>query len=197
MTRDDMDRVEGRFRARPPDAARGRLRHSRTALRARLSAVEFPLAADQSARPTNMAARTKIPRRYPLEVFRAIREVWPQDKPISVRLSCHDWTEGGNTPDDAAIFAEMFKDAGADLIDCSSGQVCKDEKPVYGRLFQTPFADKHPQRSWHRDRSRSVRFRKPTTRIRSSRPAAPTFAPSRGRIWPIPPGPCTKPPKSA
>lgn len=80
--------------------------------------------------------------RYPLEVFAAVREVWPDDKPISVRLSCHDWTEGGNTPEDAAIFARMFKDAGADLIDCSSGQVWKEEKPVYGRLFQTPFSDK-------------------------------------------------------
>jgi anthraniloyl-CoA monooxygenase len=80
--------------------------------------------------------------RFPLEVFRAMRAVWPADKPISVRLSCHDWVVGGNTPEDAAIFAQMFKDAGADLIDCSSGQVTKDEQPVYGRLFQTPFSDK-------------------------------------------------------
>lgn len=80
--------------------------------------------------------------RYPLEVFKAIRAVWPGDKPMSVRLSCHDWYEGGNTPDDAAIFARMFKDAGADVIDCSSGQVVKEEQPVYGRLFQTPFSDK-------------------------------------------------------
>ncbi|WP_047456744.1 bifunctional salicylyl-CoA 5-hydroxylase/oxidoreductase [Rhizobium rhizogenes] len=80
--------------------------------------------------------------RYPLEIFRAMREIWPKDKPISVRLSCHDWTDGGNTPEDAAIFARMFKDAGADLIDCSSGQVSKEEEPVYGRLFQTPFSDK-------------------------------------------------------
>ena len=58
-----------------------------------------------------------------------------------MRLSCHDWTEGGNTPDDALIFARMFRDAGADLIDCSSGQVWKEERPVYGCLFQTPFAD--------------------------------------------------------
>ncbi len=58
-----------------------------------------------------------------------------------MRLSCHDWTPGGNTPDDALIFAKMFKEAGADLIDCSSGQVWKDEHPVYGRMFQTPFAD--------------------------------------------------------
>ncbi|WIY52706.1 bifunctional salicylyl-CoA 5-hydroxylase/oxidoreductase [Devosia sp. YIM 151766] len=80
--------------------------------------------------------------RFPLEVFRAIREVWPADKPISVRLSCHDWYEGGNTPEDAKIFAQLFKEAGADVIDCSSGQVWKEEKPVYGRLFQTPFSDK-------------------------------------------------------
>jgi anthraniloyl-CoA monooxygenase len=79
--------------------------------------------------------------RYPLEVFHAIRAVWPEDRPISVRLSCHDWTPGGNTPDDAEIFAAMFKAAGADLIDCSSGQVSKAERPVYGRLFQTPFSD--------------------------------------------------------
>jgi anthraniloyl-CoA monooxygenase len=80
--------------------------------------------------------------RFPLEVFRAMREVWPQDRPMSVRLSTNDWFEGGNTPDDAVLFASMFKAAGADIIDCSSGQVVKDERPVYGRLFQTPFADK-------------------------------------------------------
>jgi anthraniloyl-CoA monooxygenase len=79
--------------------------------------------------------------RFPLEVFRAIRAVWPQDKPISVRLSCHDWYPGGNTAEDAAVFARFFKEAGADIIDCSSGQVVKEEKPVYGRLFQTPFSD--------------------------------------------------------
>ncbi|THF58752.1 bifunctional salicylyl-CoA 5-hydroxylase/oxidoreductase [Ollibium composti] len=80
--------------------------------------------------------------RYPLEVFRAIRAVWPADKPISVRLSTNDWHEGGNTPEDAAVFAQMFKEAGADLIDCSAGQVVKDEHPVYGRMWQTPFSDK-------------------------------------------------------
>jgi anthraniloyl-CoA monooxygenase len=79
--------------------------------------------------------------RYPLEVFRAVRAAWPQDRPISVRLSCHDWTLGGNTPDDATFFAELFKEAGADLVDCSSGQVSKAERPVYGRMFQTPFSD--------------------------------------------------------
>lgn len=80
--------------------------------------------------------------RFPLEVFDAIRKVWPAAKPMSVRLSAHDWYEGGNTPDDAAIFARMFKEAGADLIDCSSGQVVDEQKPIYGRLYQTPFSDK-------------------------------------------------------
>jgi len=80
--------------------------------------------------------------RYPLEIFRAMRAIWPEEKPMFVRLSCHDWAEGGNTAEDAVIFARMFKEAGADLIDCSSGQVSKAEKPVYGRLFQTPFSDK-------------------------------------------------------
>jgi anthraniloyl-CoA monooxygenase len=79
--------------------------------------------------------------RYPLEVFAAVREVWPQERPISVRISCHDWFPGGVTPEDALGFAKMFRAAGADMIDCSSGQVVKEERPVYGRLFQTPFAD--------------------------------------------------------
>ena len=89
-----------------------------------------------------MAAATRTAIRFPLEVFRAMRAVWPEHQPMSVRLSCHDWAEGGNTPEDAAIFARLFKDAGADLIDCSSGQVLKDDKPIYGRLYQTPFSDK-------------------------------------------------------
>ncbi|MEN3364807.1 MAG: anthraniloyl-CoA monooxygenase [Burkholderiales bacterium] len=80
--------------------------------------------------------------RYPLEVFAAIRSAWPEDKPISVRISAHDWVEGGITPEDAVAIARLFKQAGADMIDCSSGQVSKEEKPVFGRMFQTPFADR-------------------------------------------------------
>jgi len=80
--------------------------------------------------------------RYPLEVFNAVRAVWPQDLPISVRISANDWVEGGITPDDAIQIALAFKAAGADLIDCSSGQVSKQEQPVFGRMFQTPFADR-------------------------------------------------------
>ncbi|WP_348699955.1 bifunctional salicylyl-CoA 5-hydroxylase/oxidoreductase [Duganella fentianensis] len=80
--------------------------------------------------------------RYPLQVFAAMRAVWPQHKPMSVRISAHDWVEGGITPDDAVQIARLFKAAGADMIDCSSGQVSKAEKPLYGRMFQTPFADR-------------------------------------------------------
>ena len=80
--------------------------------------------------------------RYPLEVFQAVRAVWPENRPMSVRISAHDWVPGGITPEDAVQIAKAFKAAGADLIDCSSGQVSKQEKPVFGRMFQTPFADR-------------------------------------------------------
>jgi anthraniloyl-CoA monooxygenase len=80
--------------------------------------------------------------RYPLEVFRVIRDVWPEHKPMSVRISAHDWTPGGNTPEDAVVIAQLFKDAGADLIDVSSGQTTRMARPVYGRMYQTPFADR-------------------------------------------------------
>jgi anthraniloyl-CoA monooxygenase len=80
--------------------------------------------------------------RFPLEVFTAMRAIWPKDKPMSVRISAHDWVEGGNTPDQAVEIARAFQAAGADLIDVSSGQVSKQERPVYGRMFQTPFSDR-------------------------------------------------------
>ena len=80
--------------------------------------------------------------RWPLEVFAAVRAAWPTERPISVRLSCHDWAPGGNTADDAVAIARLFQQAGADIIDCSSGQVVPDQQPVYGRMWQTPFADR-------------------------------------------------------
>jgi anthraniloyl-CoA monooxygenase len=79
---------------------------------------------------------------YPLEVFKAIRAAWPQGKPISVRISAHDWAEGGNTDADAVEIARMFQAAGADMIDVSSGQTTRAAKPIYGRMYQTPFADR-------------------------------------------------------
>ena len=80
--------------------------------------------------------------RYPLEVFKAMRAVWPADRPMSVRISAHDWAPGGNTPDDAVEMARLFKAAGCDVIDVSSGQTTRQAKPVYGRMYQTPFADR-------------------------------------------------------
>ena len=80
--------------------------------------------------------------RYPLEVFSAIRAVWPPHLPMSVRLSAHDWAEGGNTADDAVAIAKLFKAAGCDMIDVSSGQTTRLAKPIYGRMYQTPFADR-------------------------------------------------------
>jgi anthraniloyl-CoA monooxygenase len=80
--------------------------------------------------------------RWPLEVFAAMRAVWPAHLPMSVRVSAHDWVDGGTTPADAVAIARAFKAAGCDLIDVSSGQVSKAQKPVYGRMYQTPFADR-------------------------------------------------------
>jgi anthraniloyl-CoA monooxygenase len=81
--------------------------------------------------------------RFPLEVFRAMRQAWPGHKPMSVRISAHDWIgEDGVTPADAVEIAKAFSDAGADLIDVSAGQTTPGAKPVYGRMFQTPFSDR-------------------------------------------------------
>jgi anthraniloyl-CoA monooxygenase len=80
--------------------------------------------------------------RFPLAVMAAVRAVWPAHLPMSVRISAHDWVEGGTTPADAVEMAHAFKAAGADLIDCSSGQVSAAQKPTYGRMYQAPFADR-------------------------------------------------------
>jgi anthraniloyl-CoA monooxygenase len=80
--------------------------------------------------------------RFPLEVFDACRAVWPADKPLSVRISATDWIEGGFTPDDAVAFARMLAEHGCDIVDVSSGQVDPEERPAFGRSFQTPFADR-------------------------------------------------------
>jgi anthraniloyl-CoA monooxygenase len=79
--------------------------------------------------------------RFPLEVFRAMRAAWPDEKPMSVRISATDWVDGGLTGDDAVEVARAFADAGCDLIDVSTGQTVADAQPVFGRMFQTPFSD--------------------------------------------------------
>lgn len=80
--------------------------------------------------------------RFPLQVFRAMRDAWPEDRPMSVRISANDWMgDRGVTPDEAVAIGRAFAEAGADLIDVSAGQTWADCQPVYGRMFQTPFAD--------------------------------------------------------
>ena len=80
--------------------------------------------------------------RFPLEVFGAMRDAWPGEKPMSVRISANDWMgELGVTPGEAVEIARAFSEAGADLIDVSAGQTWADCKPIYGRMFQTPFSD--------------------------------------------------------
>jgi len=80
--------------------------------------------------------------RYPLEVFRAIRAVWPEERPISVRISATDWVEGGIAGPESVEIARAFAEAGADAIHVSTGQTSPDAKPVYGRAYQTPFSDR-------------------------------------------------------
>lgn len=81
--------------------------------------------------------------RYPLEVFEAMRAVWPEDKPMAVRISANDWVgDDGVTPEEAVEIAKAFHAAGADIIDVSAGQTSTQAKPVYGRMFQTPFSDR-------------------------------------------------------
>ncbi len=79
--------------------------------------------------------------RFPLEIFDAMREVWPSHKPMSVRISATDWAEGGIGGDDAVEIARAFSEHGVDLVDVSTGQTVREARPIYGRMFQTPFSD--------------------------------------------------------
>src|SRR3989449_905367 len=80
--------------------------------------------------------------RYPLEVFDAVRAVWPEREPMSVKISATDWAEGGLTAEDAVGVARWLREHGCDIVTVSTGQTVPDQKPVYGRLYQTPFSDR-------------------------------------------------------
>lgn len=80
--------------------------------------------------------------RYPLEVFDAVRAAWPDEKPLSVRISAVDWAPGGIEVDDAVEIARALREHGADIIDVSSGQTVPHQRPRYGRMYQTPFSDR-------------------------------------------------------
>lgn len=141
MTRADMDEVRDQF-VRATDMAQLAgfdMVELHCAHGYLLSAFLTPV---QNTRTDEYGGSLENRLRYPLEVFHAMRDVWPDEKPMSVRISATDWVgDAGVTPDEATEIARAFKSAGADLIDVSAGQTTRDAKPVYGRMFQTPFSD--------------------------------------------------------
>jgi anthraniloyl-CoA monooxygenase len=141
MTRADMDMVRDDFvaAAKRADEAGFDLLEVHMAHGYLLSSFLSPLT---NVRTDEYGGSLEDRARYPLEVFAACRAVWPEDKPMSVRISAHDWYEDGFTDDDAVAFARILREAGCDIVDVSSGQVWPDQQPAYGRSFQTPFADR-------------------------------------------------------
>ncbi|MCC6248561.1 MAG: bifunctional salicylyl-CoA 5-hydroxylase/oxidoreductase [Rubrivivax sp.] len=141
MAREDMERVTADFvaAARRAAAAGFDWLELHCAHGYLLSAFISPLT---NRRTDDYGGSLENRLRYPLEVFAAVRAAWPAHLPMSVRISAHDWADGGITPVDAVEIARAFKAAGADMIDCSSGQVSAHQKPTYGRMYQTPFADR-------------------------------------------------------
>jgi anthraniloyl-CoA monooxygenase len=141
MTRADMDRVRDQFAAAARRGAEAgfdwlELHCAHGYL---LSAFLSPLT---NHRTDDYGGPVENRVRYPLEVFDALRAVWPEDRPVSVRISAVDWMDGGNTVEDAVAIARAFAERGADLIDVSTGQVSPRQQPVYGRMWQTPFAER-------------------------------------------------------
>ena len=142
ITREDMDRVKAEFVSATEMAERAGfdMIELHAAHGYLLSSFISPLS---NNRTDEYGGSLENRMRYPLEVFHAMRAVWPQDKPMSVRISASDWAgDDGMTPEEAVHVASAFKDAGADIIDVSAGQTSTTGKPVYGRMFQTPFSDR-------------------------------------------------------
>jgi anthraniloyl-CoA monooxygenase len=141
LTQDGLDEIRGQFTAAAQAAARAGfdLLELHCAHGYLLSSFLSPLTNRRTDRyGGSLAARL----RYPLEVFDAVRAAWPQDRPMTVRISATDWCEGGLDLDDAVEVARAFAEHGAAGIDVSTGQVVSEEKPAFGRSYQTPFADR-------------------------------------------------------
>lgn len=141
MTRADMDRVRDDFVRATEMAARA------GADMIELHAAHGYLVASFLSPLTNQrqdayGGTLENRLRWPLEVFRAMRAAWPEERPMSVRISATDWAEGGVDGAEAVEIARAFRAAGADIIDVSAGQTDPAGKPVYGRMFQTPFSDR-------------------------------------------------------
>lgn len=142
MDRADMDKVRDQFvaSAEMADRAGFDMLEIHMAHGYLLSAFITPLT---NRRTDEYGGSLENRMRYPLEIFHAVRAVWPQNKPISVRISANDWVEGeGVGPGEAVEIARMLQAAGVDICDVSAGQTSKRARPVYGRMFQTPFSDR-------------------------------------------------------
>jgi anthraniloyl-CoA monooxygenase len=141
-TRADMDRVRNEFVAATEMAARAGfdMIELHAAHGYFISSFISPLS---NVRDDEYGGNLENRMRYPLEVFTAMRRVWPDGKPMSVRISASDWAgDDGVTPIEAVEISKMFEAAGADIIDVSAGQTSTQGQPVYGRMFQTPFSDR-------------------------------------------------------
>ena len=142
MTRADMDRVREEFVAATEMAARAGfdMLEIHCAHGYLLSSFITPLT---NWRSDQYGGALENRMRYPLEIFRAVRAIWPAEKPISVRISANDWVGAeGIEPQDAVGISRMLQEAGVDICDVSAGQTSIKAQPVYGRMFQTPFSDR-------------------------------------------------------
>ena len=142
MSRADMDKVRDQFvaAARMAERAGFDMLELHCAHGYLLSAFITPLTNRRADRYGGSLANRM---RFPLEVYRAVRAVWPEAKPISVRISASDWVGShGITPADAVEIARLLKQEGVDIVDVSAGQTSTESRPVYGRMFQTPFSDR-------------------------------------------------------
>jgi anthraniloyl-CoA monooxygenase len=142
MTRADMDLVRDQFVASAEMAARAGfdMLEIHCAHGYLLSSFITPLT---NRRSDAYGGALENRMRYPLEIFHAVRAVWPAEKPISVRISANDWVGAdGIEPRDAVAISRLLQQAGVDICDVSAGQTSIDARPVYGRMFQTPFSDR-------------------------------------------------------
>ena len=142
MTRADMDLVRDQFVASAEMAARAGfdMLEIHCAHGYLLSSFITPLT---NRRTDAYGGSLENRMRYPLEIFHAVRAVWPAEKPISVRISANDWVGAdGIEPRDAVEICRILQEAGVDICDVSAGQTSIDARPVYGRMFQTPFSDR-------------------------------------------------------
>ncbi|MCG8469875.1 MAG: bifunctional salicylyl-CoA 5-hydroxylase/oxidoreductase [Gemmatimonadetes bacterium] len=141
MTRDDMQAVIGQYR-----------RATEMTLEAGFDLIEVHFAHGYllasflspltNVREDEYGGSLEARMRFPLEVLGAVREAWPEERPISVRISAVDWAPGGMSADDAVEVARRLRTAGVDIIDVSAGQTVPFQRPVYGRQYQTPFSDR-------------------------------------------------------